>query len=316
MDTFLVHTPGPYTTVQDRGRFGYRHMGVPLSGSLDPLAHTAANLLVGNGSECAVLEITFFGPDLEVLDTADIAVTGAAMELTLNGSPVPQWKTLRVGRGDRLRFGSALKGCRSYLAVTGGFDVPLVMGSRSTFVSGRIGGVEGRPLRQGDVLPRGPGVPLGTPRRLPSPPRYEREILLRAVPGPQDRYFSSSLHCFFSTRYRVTDKSNRMGCRLEGPAVNRDPGAPQSIISEPTFHGNVQVPADGQPIILMVEQTIGGYAMIATVVTADLFKAAQARPGDPLRFQRVTLDEAHDLYREWNDYLLAMPGMLEISESW
>lgn len=315
MDMFRIHTPGPYTTVQDRGRFGYRHMGVPPSGSLDPFAHTVANLLVGNGSECAVLEITFFGPELEILDTADIAVTGAAMELTLNGIPVPQWETLRVHRGDSLRFGTALEGCRSYLAVTGGFDVPPVMGSRSTFVSGRIGGIEGRPLARGDVLPRGPGAPLIAPRRLPSPPGYETEILLRAVPGPQDGYFSSNLDCFFSTRYRVTDKSNRMGCRLEGPAVVRDHGAPQSIISEPTFHGNVQVPADGQPIILMVEQTIGGYAMIATVVTADLFKVAQARPGDLVGFHRVTLEEAHDLYREWNDCIRALPGMLEIGKS-
>ncbi|MBR9979708.1 MAG: biotin-dependent carboxyltransferase [Desulfatitalea sp.] len=303
MAIFRVHQPGPYSTIQDRGRFDFQHMGVPVSGALDPFAHAVANDLVGNDADCATLEITFFGPELEVLENADIAVTGAAMALTINGVQAPQWETLRVQPGDRVDFGQAASGCRAYLAVTGGFDVPVVMGSRATFVSGAIGGVAGRQLQSGDILSRGPGPLLDTPRRLPWQPIYGTEIHLRAVPGPQDDSFPTALGTFFSEFFTVTGKSNRMGYRLQGPVLERDPAAPKSIISEPSVHGNVQVPPDGQPIVLMVEQTIGGYTKIATVVTADLFKIAQARPGDRVRFHRVDLDEAHSLYRQWLDYL-------------
>lgn len=303
MAILRVVQPGPYATIQDLGRFGYQHMGVPVSGALDLMAHTTANHLVGNPPEHATLEITFFGPDMEVLAPVDIAVTGAEMALTINGTPAPQWEALRVKPGDRIVFGQALSGCRAYLAVSGGFDVPPVMGSRATFVSGAIGGVEGRPLKAGDLLERGPGDLLDRPRRLPWRPLYGSEIHLRAVPGPQEECFPEALDTFFSAPYTVTDKSNRMGYRLEGPVLERDPSAPKSIISEPSVHGNVQVPPDGQPIVLMVEQTIGGYTKIATVVTADLFKIAQARPGDQVRFHPVTLQEAHRLHRQWRDYL-------------
>ena len=311
METFHVHRPGPFTTIQDRGRFGYQHMGVPVSGALDPFAHRAANLLVGNGPDCATLEITFLGPDLEVLNPADIAVTGAAMTLSVNGRPAPQWSSFRVRSGDRVRFGQATSGCRAYLAVTGGFDVPEVMGSRSTYVSGAIGGLSGGPLQAGDILARGPGRLLEKALRLPQHPLYASEIHLRALPGPQDDCFASSLEIFFSSVYSVTDKVNRMGYRLRGPVLDREPQAPKSIISEPSVAGNVQVPPDGQPIILLVEQTIGGYTKIATVVTADLFKIAQARPGDRVRFHRVTLEAAHEHYREWKQLLSSLPEALE-----
>jgi antagonist of KipI len=138
---------------------------------------------------------------------------------------------------------------------------------------------------------------------LPWYPLYGSEIHLRAVPGPQDDCFAAGLKTFFSSTFMVTDKANRMGYRLEGPFIAREPGAPQSIISEPSVPGNVQIPPDGQPIILMVEQTIGGYTKIATVVTADIFKIAQAGPGDRIRFHPVTLEQAHALYREWISYL-------------
>lgn len=310
-EALLVHTSGPYTTVQDRGRFGYQHMGVPVSGALDLFAHTFANLLVGNDGDCATLEITFLGPELEVLDTLDAAVTGAGMPLRINGRPAPQWETLRLKRGDRMSFGRAMSGCRAYLAVTGGFDVPLIMGSRSTYVSGGIGGVEGRVIRANDVLPHGQGALLSRPRRMPSCPSYSSEMALRAVPGPQDDCFRESISLFFSSLFTVTDKVNRMGYRLQGPVLERDHGAAKSIISEPSVHGNVQVPPDGQPIILMVEQTIGGYTKIATVLTPDLYKIAQARPGDQIRFQRLSLEQAHVAYREWMQYLNQTRDALE-----
>ena len=298
-ETFRVSAPGPYTTIQDRGRFGYVHMGVPVSGALDDFAYAAANLLVGNAEDRPTLEITFTGPELDVLSDADIALAGAEMDVAVNGRPVRTWRSVRVKQGDRIAVGQAGSGCRGYLAVTGGIAVPDVMGSASTYVSGRIGGIDGRPLQVGDILERGPGALLENPRYMPWFPLYGPDIHVRAIPGPQDEYFRESMDLFFSYAYTVTDKANRMGYRLDGPAVSRDPGAPKSIISEPSMHGNVQVPPDGKPIILMKEQTIGGYAKIATVITPDLFKVAQARPGDCIYFHPVTLDEAHGIYADW-----------------
>ena len=288
------------TTVQDLGRSAFLDRGVPLSGVLDPFACRIANLLVGNPEGAAVLEITVTGPALEVLVPADIALTGADMGMTVNGLPVSGWRTHRVNRGDLIRIPRALRGCRAYLAVTGGIDVPQVMGSRSTFVRAKIGGIAGRGLIKGDTLHRGAGDLLSRPRKLPDKwiPQYAQEIVLRAIPGPQDEFFREGIGDFFRTSFQVTQQIDRMGCRLLGPAVRRDVGSPESIVTEPTMPGNVQVPADGQPIILLVEQTSGGYAKIATVITVDLPSVAQAVPGNTIRFEPVTLEMAHGLYRE------------------
>ncbi len=300
MELFAVRNPGPMTTVQDLGRPAFLDRGVPLSGALDPFACRVANMLVGNPEEAAVLEITVMGPTLEVLAPADIALTGAEMAMTINQEPVRGWRTTRVNPGDLIRVPRALKGCRAYLAVTGGIDVPLMMGSRSTFVRAKIGGVQGRGLIKGDILHRDAGNLLDRLRYLPDEwiPQYPGEILLKAVPGPQDDTFREGIAAFFGASYEVTQQADRMGCRLQGAAVHRDQGSPESIVTEPTMPGNVQVPADGQPIILLVEQTSGGYAKIATVITVDLPRVAQAMPGDTVRFERVTLEQAHRLYRE------------------
>jgi biotin-dependent carboxylase-like uncharacterized protein len=305
MELFAVRNPGPMTTVQDLGRPAFLDRGVPLSGALDSFACRVANLLAGNPEEAAVLEITVMGPTLDVLAPADIALTGADMGMTINQALVRGWCTLRVNPGDIIRIPRAVNGCRAYLAVTGGIDVPLMMGSRSTFVRAKIGGVEGRGLINGDILHRGAGSLLESPRELPDEwiPQYPREIALRAVPGPQDDAFRGGIGAFFGASYEVTEQSDRMGCRLRGAAVHRDAGSPESIVTEPTMPGNVQVPADGQPIILLVEQTSGGYAKIATVITADLPNAAQAMPGNTVRFERVTLENAQRLYREWQEKL-------------
>ena len=307
---FYTHVPGPFTTIQDKGRFGWIHMGVPVSGAMDDFAYTCANLLVGNRKDLPALEVTLSGPELEVLDTADIAVTGADMALTVNGDPAPRWQTIRVHPGDRIAAGMAESGCRAYLAATGGIRVPKVMGSCSTYAGANIGGLDGRPLRAGDVLERGEGELLGNPRRMPWFPLYSPEIIVRALPGPQDDFFSDAMDRFFETEFTVTDRANRMGYRLEGPVVERDPGAPNSIISEASFPGNIQVPPDGQPIILMLEQTIGGYAKIATVITPDLFRVAQAKPGDRIRFHRISLEAAGEIYTQWNDLLTELYGFL------
>jgi biotin-dependent carboxylase-like uncharacterized protein len=315
MDVFRVVSPGPFTTVQDRGRYSFIDRGVPPSGALDPFAYGIANLLVGNHAGSAVLEITMMGPALEVLGEADVALAGADMAVTVNRQPVPRWQTVPVKKGDVIRIRQAISGCRAYLAVTGGIDVPVVMGSRATCVKARIGGLEGRPLKKGDVLGRIPAGRLATPRTLPADfiPVYLTDIVLRAVAGPQEEAFRSGLETFFGSSYEVTPESDRMGYRLQGPPVHHDEGFPQSIISEPTVPGNVQLPADGQPIILLVEQTTGGYTKIATVISTDLSKIAQAIPGNRVRFQRVSLEEAHSIYSDQAHLLKDIETLLSSS---
>jgi biotin-dependent carboxylase-like uncharacterized protein len=300
MDIFRVISPGSFTTVQDRGRYSFIDRGVPPSGALDLFASGIANRLVGNPGGAAVLEVTVMGPALEVLGEADVAITGADMTVTVNRDPVPGWQSIRVKEGDLIRLRQAKSGCRAYLAVAGGIDVPVVMGSRATFVKAKIGGLKGRPLKKGDVLARFPAEPLVKPRSFPADliPAYSPEVVLRAVAGPQDEVFASGFETFFSSVYEVTAEADRMGYRLQGPPVHHDEGFPESIISEPTAPGSIQLPADGQPIILLVEQTTGGYTKIATVISTDLSKIAQAIPGNRVRFQKVTLEEAHRIYGE------------------
>lgn len=302
-DALRIISPGSYTTVQDMGRFHAFHMGVPVSGSLDDFAHRIANWLVGNSSNCAVLEMSLIGAQLKVLCDADIAVTGARMNLRVNAEPCPEWTSIRVRPGDEVELGMAENGCRAYLAISGGIDVPLVMGSRSTYVGGGMGGLNGRLLQAQDILPRGSGRLLNKPRRLPWVPLYPEKLFVRALPGPHDDSFLNDLDRFFVSTFTVTTQCNRMGCRLSGSEIHRDPDAPQSIISEPILPGNVQVPADGQPIVVLKEQTIGGYTSIATVISSDIFRMAQVKPGDTIRFTQVTLDEAHRIYREWMRFL-------------
>ncbi len=297
MEAFRVLEPGIYTTVQDKGRYGYQKFGVPISGAMDQFAYRVANLLVGNPEDAAALEITILGPRLEILSEADIAVTGAEIPILLNDEPMEGWASFRVKPGDLLEIKQTARGCRAYLAVTGSIDVPVVMGSRSTYVGGRIGGYGGRPLRKGDILSRGEGRLLKARRRLPHEfiPTYPREILLRAIPGPQDDHFDEGLDVFFGSEFRVTPNADRMGYRLEGPPVPHREGASRGIISEPSVPGGVQIPPDGQPIILLLEQTVGGYPKIATVITPDIDRVAQAKPGDRVHFERVDLETAHGI---------------------
>ena len=300
MKAFKIISPGPLTTIQDLGRTGYQRLGIPLSGALDNDAAQVANLLVGNAVDRAVLEITLMGPHIEILNRADIAVTGAEMDLHLNGQTVEMWNSVRVEKGDRLEIGVASLGCRTYLAVTGGIDVPKVMGSRSTYVAGQIGGLEGRALKAGDVLNRSAALLNIKPLRVPKQwrPTYAKEVLLRVIVGPQNDFFDEGLETLLNSTYTVTPDADRMGYRLSGPPVLPKPNMPPSIISEPSLPGGIQIPADHQPIVLLVEQTVGGYAKIATVISADLPRLAQATPGDPVRFQTVDLKTAHARYRQ------------------
>ncbi|HCY84199.1 MAG TPA: KipI antagonist [Desulfobacteraceae bacterium] len=316
MKALKIISPGPFTTVQDRGRFGLQQFGVPPCGMLDRHAGDIANLLVGNDPDAAVLEFTFMGGQMEALDTFCLAVTGADMGMTINSTPCAAWSTHRVTPGDRIHLGGAATGCRTYLAVSGGIDVPLVMGSRSTYTGARIGGMDGGILKAGDILARGKGRLSDIPEAIPEDliPAYPSEIVLRAIPGPQDNFFD--LDTFFNVPFTVTDKANRMGYRLQGEAVTRKPGMPKSIISEPSLPGGVQVPEDGQPIILLAEQTVGGYAKAATVISSDIPRLAQAVPGNRIRFESVSLETAHEIYMQQTNAFEKLKKMDLQAKTW
>ena len=316
-DIFEVLSPGAYTTVQDLGRFGWQRFGVPPSGMLDDFAGRIANMLVGNPDTAALLELTFSGPALKILAPATIALTGADMPFSINGAPAAGWCAVPVQPGDTVTVGMAKSGCRGYLAVSQGIDVPLVMGSRSCYVGAANGGFKGRPLQAGDCLRRGPGEADHLARRVPAAlvPAYLSEITLRAIPGPQDDFFDHGLDVFFNESFTVSPQADRMGCRLQGPVIAQIEGMPQSIISEPSLPGGVQIPQDGQPIILLCEQTVGGYTKIATVISSDIWRVAQALPGDRIRFERIGMDAAHALCHRQASLLERIRHEMELPEA-
>lgn len=302
MRELRVRSPGPLTTVQDLGRFGFQSQGVPPAGAADPDALETANLLVGNDRGEACLECTLGGPELECAGPVMFAVCGAEMEVRINDSPAPRYETLYAKEGDLITLEPAVSGLRSYIAFAGGLDIQPVMGSRSTYIRAGFGGWRGRALRAGDRLPLGdrsgpagtPPAPLRVPENLR--PAYPSELLIRALPSHEiGRFEPASVRDFFREPFRVSAKSDRMGCRLEGPVLRHGRGA--DIISSGVQTGTIQVPGDGLPIVLLADrQTTGGYTRIAHVIQADLPKLGQARPGDTVRFLETTAKEARDAW--------------------
>ena len=292
--------PGAYTTVQDGGRVGFRQFGVPPTGSLDRYAHRMANILVGNKDNAAVLEMTFTGVGFEILGEADMALTGADMPLIVNNRHTSPWRTFRVYPGDQVNIGQTRSGCRCYLAVTGGIKVPEVMGSLSCDAGAGVGGYKGRALKRGDTIDGKDGSLLDEMRSVPDDwiPRYASRTILRCIPGPQEEYFSHNYSTFYNSTFTISPQANRKGYRLQGPEVSIDPSMPKSIISEPCLPGCIQVPEDGQPIILLNEQTVGGYAKIATLISADLDLIAQALPGDQIQFEAVDIETADSITKQ------------------
>jgi len=290
----VVIKPGMLTTIQDEGRWGLQARGVPVAGPMDPVSHRMANALVGNDRDAALLEVTLVGPELEFDDERLVAVTGAAFDLWLDGKAVPHNAAFTAAAGSRLRFGQRRIGARSYLAVAGGIAVTPTLGSRSTHLISAMGGIDGRALRALDRLPLGPatGVPSAAGQRAAIVPLPDRHARVRVRPGPQVEYFSSdALDVLQSAPYVIGQNSDRMGFRLEGPRLAHARGA--DIISDATPLGVLQVPASGQPILLMADrQTTGGYPMIATVISADLPIAGQLGPGDEVSFATCSLQEA------------------------
>ena len=349
-----VLKPGFLTTLQDAGRYGYQRHGVLVSGAMDPFALRVANLLVGNSETEAALEITLQGPVLRFEKETLVAVCGAALSPRLEGEPLQEWQALLVKAGSVLEFGRAKAGYRAYLAVAGGFDVPLVMGSKSTFLRGQLGGYEGRALKAGDILPIGGTLERKKQAHLKALevngkdegafsdglevassdegkradfneyedaiqgnsgicswgdliknqkfvswelfPKYSEQPTVRVLKGNQfDAFSAEGQERFFSEPFLVNPQSDRMGYRLQGPALTLR--EPLEMISEAVTMGTIQVPPDSNPIVLMADrQTTGGYPKIAQVATIDLPVMAQLKPGDRVRFEEIALEEAQRLY--------------------
>ncbi len=289
--TFEVLEPGLMSTVQDLGRTGWRGFGIPLSGVLDRRALRAANAAAGNPPAAAAVELTFPGPKLRLFDDSSVAVAGADLDARVNGTPINPEEPVQVRRGDVLSFAAPRRGQWLYLSVAGGIDVPEVFGSRSTFARGGLGGTAGRPLRAGDVLGRGE-TRSGSRRTTPVDDAGRSGGPIRVIMGPQaDAFAVDAQAALISRPFEVTVQRDRSGMRLSGTTLTHRDSA--EILSDGLVPGAIQVPADGGPVVILADgPTTGGYAKIATVIDADLDRVAQAVPGEALRFDAVTVEEA------------------------
>jgi len=287
--------PGFFTTVQDLGRFGFLKFGVPRSGAMDEFSLRVANMLVKNDHGDACLEMTLLGPELEAVHDTQIAVAGD-MSFQVNGHEAETWQTLMVKNGDTVLFGKVRTGCRAYAAIRGGIDVPMVLGSRSTYARGGIGGMHGRQLKAEDYI-EGIDTSRSFDQCLSLPnefiPHFSAKIDVDVLLGPQlESFTQKGIETILSNPYSVTIESDRMGYRLDGPVIER--GENIDTISDAILPSSVQVPANGKPIVTMLDaQTTGGYPKIAAVVSSDLHVLGQAKSGDTISFHETTLAQAH-----------------------
>lgn len=308
MECFKVIKKGLLTTIQDEGRLQYLQYGVSRSGVMDEYSYKISNILVGNDLSEAVIEITLVGPELEFLKDCLIALTGGDLTPKLNGRPINMWKTIIVKKGDRLTFGAANSGCRTYLSIMGGVNVPKIMGSYATFIRGEYGGFHGRALEKGDVIQTKNSshtLEQLKGRLLKSDyiPNWEIEKPIRIIQGPHYNSFTEdSLRSFLKTSYIITNDSDRMGYRLEGSILKHK--HKPDIISDFVGMGTIQVPGSQQPIIHMADcGTSGGYTKIGVISRVDLPKVAQKKPGQKLRFTLINQDESEKLWLEENTRL-------------
>ena len=329
--SLLILRPGLLTSVQDLGRHGYQQDGIPVSGAMDATALRVANLLVGNAEGTAGLEITLRGPTIRFVADHLIALTGADLSPTLNGQPVGYYRPVEVAVGAELAFGTPRAGSRAYLAASGGLGIAPVLGSGATALRLGFGGWHGRALQAGDSLPcpgptaagqalrqalhRAPGTAWAQASWTPGPAlgsAAQLQPIIRALRGPEYAQFASdSQRDFWQQPFTITPEADRMGYRLRGPELVRHTEG--ELLSSAVTFGTVQVPASGQPIVLMADhQTTGGYPRIAQVITADFSVLAQARPGQALRFQEVSLVEAQALYLAQQRQLLALRRGIEV----
>lgn len=326
-----VVKPGLFSTLQDMGRKGYQQYGIPVSGAMDTWSYRMANLLAGNLEDVPAIEFTLTGPEVVFLQDVVFVVTGARTEPRCNGQPVPTWRPVFAEKGSRLQIGPCLAGARGYLAVSGGFDEPSVLGSASTYVKAELGGCNGKPLQAGNVLS------FGQPSRLTlggrsflaheakgrgwsafrwslSPecrPSLGQSYTIRAMDGPHATQFTTdSLERFWTESFSVTSQSDRMGFRLDGSPLFRLNAI--DMLSAGVAWGTVQVPPDGKPIVLMADrQTTGGYPIIAQVASVDLPLVAQARPGDLLRFTRISQRQAEQWLWERERMFLQLKSSIQ-----
>jgi biotin-dependent carboxylase-like uncharacterized protein len=293
LSVIRVLTPGFLTTVQDLGRFGHAHLGISASGAADPLAIRAGNLLVGNAENAAALEMTLAGGEFEFEADAVVALTGSDF-----GADLPLWAPIPVKAGQTLRFGGTKTGARAYVCFRGGIDAPLTLGSASAHL---LTGVGGGPLRKGDRLRIG-GNAVRKPRpAAKNPPQWTKSQTIRVTDGPQAEWFHGEL---YQGAYTVAEECNRMGIRLRGAAI---PSPAGGMLTEGVAMGAIQVPPDGQPIVLFVEhQTSGGYPKPANVISADYWRLGQLRPRDEAQFERMEIERALELLQRQEQWLYSL----------
>ncbi|HDO9121041.1 biotin-dependent carboxyltransferase family protein [Clostridioides difficile] len=301
---FKVELGGFQTLIQDRGRVGYGQYGVSGCGAMDEYAHRVGNILVGNYEDEASLEVLMLGPTITFDEYTQIAVTGGDLGAKINGKEIQNWRSYQINPGDVLSFRGVKSGARAYVSIAGGIDVPLAMGSKSTYTRAKIGGFEGRALKKGDYINtfiQEKDFTINKKLNSKYIPTYSSEIVLRIVKGPQfDAFSKGEVEKFLSNEYKVTNEIDRMGCRLDGESIKHLNGA--DIISDGISYGAIQVPGHGKPIIMLSDrQTSGGYTKIGNVISVDLYKLAQAKPNDVVKFELVDIYEAHRLLREQED---------------
>lgn len=324
MSRLIVLDGGMLSSLQDRGRAGYQQYGVPVAGSMDFQAMETANLLVGNGADEAVIEMTVNGGSYLAQGDLVVAVFGANMPMTVDGRPVRAGRAFLLKDGSELSIGNAKAGLRAYMAVRGGFNIKEVMGSKSTYLQGKIGGFEGRKLQKDDLLCLAeegfePGDLFSLPQDYMDKyyedlAKNSKEAEIRVVEGPQEEAFTEEgLRTFYNSTYTISNNSNRMGYRLDGEKIEHVKGA--DIISDGIMFGSIQVPGDGLPLIMMADhQTTGGYTKIACVITPDLPKLAQLGPGARIRFKRVDYDMGLETYRSWRKKIDNIKEIFEVDD--
>jgi len=303
-----IVSAGLQTTIQDLGRFGFGHYGIPPSGALDSFALRIANLLVGNPEGHAGLETTLMGLRFKARADVLIAVTGADLQPQIDRQPIKRWCSRILKKGEILSFVGPKSGCRAYVAFGGKLNIMPLLGSRSTNLPAAFGGLKGRPLQKGDIfLIEDPASQFAAEgRSFEVRGRHLQSDIwtLRIIWGPQDNDFGKdALHTFVNSQFTVSPQSDRAGIRLNGPLIQRKSNTAESIISEGIISGSIQVPGDGQPIIILGETVTGGYRKIATVITADLPLTGQIKPGDKIQFQAVTLKDARRHLRIQQDMI-------------
>ncbi|MDZ4522687.1 biotin-dependent carboxyltransferase family protein [Bacillus cereus group sp. BceL300] len=313
MDVEVLHA-GMFTTVQDLGRSYYQQFGVPVGGAMDKNALRLINMLVGNEENEAGLEMTILGPKLLIKKTTLLAIGGVDMEPLLNGERIPLWRPILAEEGSMLCFGKVKSGCRAYVTFAGGIHIERTMGSKSTYIRAAIGGIEGRMLKKGDCFQIGTYSEMANrfiqdlqkDERIKTKwvisnsvlPKYKKHPKLRVITDFEyDQFTEESRKVFFTKEYKVSNYADRMGYRVEGEVLNRI--EEKEILSSPVTFGTIQVPNGGQPIILMADrQTTGGYPRMGNIISVDLPLLAQIKPGDYVSFEKITLEEAEQLYIE------------------